>query len=113
MKIAVVGEGPVALETALFFIKQDCSVSLFGGDQHVDSYFKRYLRLNEQIETSKLGRERLSDDRELLNVEKYKTDYFLFCGKSYHIQVSSENVRSIELQKRIYLQMKKLKASRG
>ena len=76
MKIAVIGEGPNALETTLFFMAQECSVTLFGGNLPKETYFNRYAGINEDLETSVDGRKLLNIDNESLCVEDYKNNYF-------------------------------------
>jgi len=77
MKIAIVGEGPIALESTLFFLKQDCSVTLFVGDRSSKSYFDRYVGIDEVIETSIVGQEELEIEDKAFSLDDYQAKYFL------------------------------------
>jgi hypothetical protein len=76
MKVAVIGEGPRALETTLFFIAQDCSVSLFSEVNKVQQYFSRYFDKNETLETSEIGRKLTSMNSKKLSILNYQDQYF-------------------------------------
>ena len=76
MKLAVLGSGPRALETALFFEKQDCSVTIFYEESESIHWFERIGAIDEMIKTSAYGRELLQITETDLQHNSYRDLYF-------------------------------------
>ena len=77
MKIAIIGQGPTAVESALYFMDQDCSVSLFTNGISKQKYFNSIRGVSDLLPTSKFGVKKLGVklDSEL-EVEEYAPNYF-------------------------------------
>ena len=58
MKIAIIGEGPSALEAAIYFKSIDCFVSIFAENSHHPHFFD-LLPGGSSLETTTLGQNEL------------------------------------------------------
>ena len=76
MKIAIIGNGQTAIESTLFFLNLDCTVSLFGGNYFLktDDFFKSS---QSAYQLSSLGQKILEIENTELNSTEYREKYIL------------------------------------